>query len=274
MARDKKGNPVRPIPPEAPRMPTVERRRPHLWAWLFLLVVAGGGFGASVWYAGGIASALELVTQADYRAAVANVPYVKDLLGVSTEATPAPRSKTETETGRATNAVDELFASQVSDQATMTALAEGRVRSVDVGTAVMTSDTATVPFTVEYTVAPYRVSGRWYFVKDGTAWRMTRPDVGSSVGVAKGATLPERSVVATAAQQQLSAQNQRTIADGILGRGFKTVSIIRVTRTPTGVAVDLQFSGGTWVVGYGRVALTRQVVAGKTYWFLSAIEQP
>jgi len=247
-----------------------------LWAWVLLLALSAAGFAGSVWYSGGMAATMELVTTADYKSLVKDVPFLSGAIGgdAATLAAVTAEPASKTTSGVPASGIDDMFALQMSSQTTLSALAEGRVRSIQLGKATVESETASVPFNVEYVTPPSVVPGKLYFAKSGGVWRVTRPDVGGAPRTQKGAALPSRSDVATATSQQTARENQRVIADGILGGGFATVSVYRVSRTDTGVSVDLRLSGGTWVVGFAKIGMTRRVVATKTYWLFTSIDEP
>lgn len=286
-------------PPQATA--TVVKRGIPVLVWILVLLFAVAAFGAAIVYSGGVDSALQLVglgspagddsgsavtpqgnkpagapasgatsTTAGETTATAGSDSTKTAGG---SAAPAATSGSSTkkkvirDPGLPTYARLAMYRGQLRSQRPITKLVANQVSSIRLGTPRKSATKATVPLTLSYrdgstvsgTMTLNKYGSRWYFAGLSTSGDKVTPNPNNI----------SSAVVATIVRQQSTRANQSNITNGILGGGFKTVTVTSVSGGSGTATVNVRLSGGTAAAKNGQFVCISQSDGPTKYWFIA-----
>lgn len=255
-------------------------RRPHVLVWLLVLVATLGVLAGAVWYVGGPSEALSTLGLGNlFSASPLGVTGSGGSGGsASTSASPPAQSDDATATSDAgplpSGAQERMFAEQMQSRAALTDLVSGRIESLTLGKVATSGDSASVALSAKYskgtavkgTMTFDRLNDLWYFFslsRDGAKDSGDYPSPGSF----------DSGVVETITNAQAQPGTQELITSGILGGGFKVVTVDSVKMGPRTATVNVTLSGGTSPESKARLVCISKTDVGTTYWFVASFEK-
>jgi hypothetical protein len=255
-------------------------RRPHVLVWLLVLVGALGVLVAAVWFVGGPNEALRTLGLGDlFSASPFGVSGSGGSGGSSSSSGTQPAQSGDATTSATAStlpsgAQERMFAEQMQSRVALTDLVGGRIKSLSLGKAVTSGDSASVPLTAKYsngsavkgTLTLDRLNELWYFFslsRDGSRDSGDLPSPGSF----------DSAVVETITNEQAQPGTQELITSGVLGGGFRSVEVDSVKMGPRTATVDVTLSGGDSPESKARLVCISKRDAGTTYWFVASFEK-
>jgi hypothetical protein len=112
-----------------------------------------------------------------------------------------------------------------------------------------------------------RYGEKWYF------FSLERGGNGSHSSPGVKSDTFDSGVVSTITEQQALPGTQEMMTAGLLGGGYHTVKVERVTMGPRTATIDVVMSGGSEPPSKGRFVCVSKTEAGITYWFVARFEK-
>lgn len=164
-----------------------------------------------------------------------------------------------------------MYREQLQSQVQIGRLADNKISSLAIGTAVTTDTRSRIPVTVTYraggslsgTIELARHDGLWYFLSLTAAG-------GRDVGPRPRTV--DSSVVRTIASQQATDENQRLIREGLIQGGFKTARVDGVSKGAGSATVHVTLLDGALDRQAARFILISREDSGRKYWFITRFE--
>jgi hypothetical protein len=245
--------------------------------WLLVLVVAVGGLVAAVWVVGGPSEALRTLGLDNLSLSSLGVGGSGGSGSPASVVATGSAQSGETSSAASSlpsDAQERMFAEQMQSRVALTDLVEGRIRSLSLGTPATSKDSATVPLTATYrkgskvkgTLTLDRFSELWYVFGLSRAGGKDSRDLPSATSFDSG-------VVEAITNAQAQPATQDLINAGILGGGFRVVTVDSVKMGPRTATVDVTLSGGSSPASNARLVCVSKMDAGTTYWFVASFEK-
>ena len=257
-----------PKPAKTPVRPGSRRVSPVV-IWMLVLVVAAVAFGAVVVTSGGIGGVMQLLglgsapvtkTTPPSRPVASVVPTASVAATAAAGALPAA-------------AQARMYAEQLQSQPSINELLEKKIASIKIGAPSASGVTASIPLTVEY-VRGSSYSGTMALRKYGKMWYFFSMTAASSTGggSAPAPTAFDSAVVDVITGQQATVANQDVLVNGVMGGGYKTIKVVKVSKGAGTATVNVLLSGGTATPTNGRFVCISKTDGSTPYWFIARFD--
>jgi len=164
-----------------------------------------------------------------------------------------------------------MYREQLQSQTQIGRLADNKIRSIAIGTAVTAGNRSQIPLTVTYR-AGGSVSGTMQLASQEGLWYFLSITAAGGRDMGPRPRTVDSGVVNTIATQQGTAANQRLIREGLLQGGFRTARVDGVSKGAGSATVNVTLLGGTLDRQAARFVLISKEDSGRKYWFITRFE--